>query len=243
MEFTVQNNSLLYSVSFTEETARISIRDLSNGLYESVVTLPITVWHIIEHQRQQFDTYHQGQVPVTENQLGTHAIGHEVAVITRHHYPPVDGTDFPDNYLAGSIQYTFPWEEGQIPNNWFNTTETSQVCSPEPQNSLLQIVSNAGSSEQSELSADTSTTWSLNDLVNFDPAQYYGSTDMSTTPSMTTPSIEDGTAHNPIVLNDEAPITPISVRPTEPPAIVEKVRPFGNEIQNLPDHVVRTLFE
>ena len=31
-DFTVHNNSLLYSVSFTEETARISIRDLSNGL-------------------------------------------------------------------------------------------------------------------------------------------------------------------------------------------------------------------
>ena len=243
MEFTVQNNSLLYSVSFTEETARISIRDLSNGLYESILNLPITVWHIIEHQRQQFDTYHQGQVPITENQLGTHAMGHEVAVISGHHYPHVNGTDFPDNYVAGSIQYTFPWEEGQIPNNWFNTPETSQVSSPEPQNSLLQIVSNAGSSEQSELSVDTSTTWSFNDLENFDPAQYYGSTDMSTTPSMTTPSIEDGTAHNPIVLTDEAPITPISVRPTEPPAIVERVRPFGNEIQNLPDHVVRTLFE
>ena len=240
MEFTVQNNSLLYSVSFTEETARISIRDLSNGLYESVVTLPITVWHIIEHQRQQFDTYHQGQVPITENQLGTHAMGHEVAVISGHHYPHVRETD---NYVAGSIQYTFPWEEGQIPSNWFDTPETSQVSSPEPQNSLLQIVSNAGSSEQSELSVDTSTTWSFNDLENFDRAQYYGSTDMSTTPSMTTPSIEDGTAHNLIVLTDEAPITPISVRPTEPPAIVERVHPFGNEIQNLPDHVVRTLFE
>ena len=40
---------------------------------------------------------------------------------------------------------------------------------------------------------------------------------MSTTLSMTTPSIEDdGTAHNPIVLTDEAPVTPISVRPIEP---------------------------
>ena len=66
---------------------------------------------------------------------------------------------------------------------------------------------------------------------------------MSTTPSMTTPSIEDGPAHNPIVLTDEALITPISVRPTEPPTIAERVCPFGNEIQNLPDHVVRTLFE
>ena len=243
MEFTVQNNSLPYSVSFTEETARISIRDLSNGVHESVVTLPIIAWHIIEHQRQQFDTYHQGQVRITENQLGPHAMGHEVAVISGHHYPHVNGTDLPDNYVAGSTQYTFPWEEGQTPNNWFNTPEISQVSSPEQQSSLLQIVSNAGRSQQSELSIDISITWSFNDLENFDPAQYYGSTDMSTTPSMTTPSIEDGTAHNPIVLTDQAPETRISVRPTEPPAIVERVRPFGNEIENLPDHVVRTLFE
>ena len=235
----MQNNSLLHSVSFTEETARINIRDLSNGLYDSVVTLPIPVWHIIGHQRQQFDTYHQGQVPITENQLGTHAMDHEV--ISGHHYRHVNGTDFPDNYVAGSIQYTFTWEEEQIPNNWFNTPETSQVSSPEPQSSLLQIVSNAGSSQQSELSVDTSTTWSFNDLENFDPAQYYGSSDMSTTQSMTTTSIEDGTAHNPTVLTDEAPVTHISVRPTDTPAIVERVRPFGNEIQNLPDHVVRTL--
>ena len=94
MEFTVQNNSLLYSFSFTEETARISIKDLSNGLYETVMTLPITVWHIIEHQRQQFDTYHQGQVPITENQLGTQAMGHEVAVISGHHYPTLLGQNF-----------------------------------------------------------------------------------------------------------------------------------------------------
>ena len=66
---------------------------------------------------------------------------------------------------------------------------------------------------------------------------------MSTTPSMTTHSIEDGTAHNPFVLTDEAPITAISVQPTEPPANVERMRPLGNEIQNLSDYVVRTLFE
>ena len=186
MEFTVQNNSLLYSVSFTEETARISIRDMSIGLYESLVTLIITVWHIIEHQRQQFDTYHQGQVPITENQLGTHAMGHKVAVISGHHYPHVEGTDVPDNYVAGSFQYTFPWKEGQIRNNWFNTPETSQVSSPEQQNNLLYIVNNAG-------------------------------------------SIKDGKAHSPIVLTDEAPVTPISVRPTMPPAIYGRVRPFGNE--------------
>ena len=53
MEFTVQNNNLLYSVFFTEEIPQIGVQDLSNGLYESVITLPITVGHIIEHQRQQ----------------------------------------------------------------------------------------------------------------------------------------------------------------------------------------------
>ena len=168
---------------------------------------------------------------------------HEVAVIWGRHNPHVNGTDFPDNYIAGSIQYTFAWEEEQIPNNWFKTPETSQVSSPEPQNKLLQTVSNEGSSEQSELSVDTSTTLSFIDLENFDTAQYYGSTDMSTIPSMTTPSIDDGTAHNPIVLTDEAPVTPISVRPTAPPAIVERFRTFGNEIQNLSDYFVRTLFE
>ena len=60
---------------------------------------------------------------------------------------------------------------------------------------------------------------------------------------MTTPSVEERTAHNPIMLTDEAPITPISVRPKEPPAIAERVSPFGNEIQNLSEYVVRTLFE
>ena len=68
MEYTVQNNSLLYSVSFIEEIAWIGVRHLSSGLYESVITLPITVRQIIEHQRQQFDTNHQGHVPITENQ-------------------------------------------------------------------------------------------------------------------------------------------------------------------------------
>ena len=184
MEFTFQNNNLLYSVSFTEEIARIGVRDLSNGLYESVITLPIT-----EHQRQQFDTYHQGQVPITENQLGTHAMGHEVAVVSGHHYPHVNGSDFPANYVGGNIRYTFPWEEGQIPNSWFTTPEVGEVSNSEVGNNLLQIVSRAQSREHSELSVDTSTTTSLNDLENFDPSQYNGSTDMSTTPSMTTPSI------------------------------------------------------
>ena len=240
MEFTVQKNSLLYSFSFTEETARISIKDLSNGLNESVMTLPITVWHIIEHQRQQFDTYHQGQVPITENQLGTQAMGHEVAVISGQHYPHVAGTEFPPSYVAGNIQYTFPWEEGQIPNSWFSSPDVNQVLSSvEESGNLLQTVS---SFDGSELSVDTST-WAANEQQNFDPAQYYGSTDMSTTPSMTTPSIEDGTAHNPILLTDENSTTSISVQPTDPPVIFERSRSFVNEIQNLPEYVVRTLFE
>ena len=108
---------------------------------------------------------------------------------------------------------------------------------------FLQIMSKAGSSEQSELSVGTSTTSSFNDLENFDPAKYYCSTDMLTTAPMTTHSIEYVKAHNPIVLFDEAPVTPISVRPTETPAIVERVRSCCKEIQNLSDYVVKTLFE
>ena len=59
--------NLLYSVSFAEETAGIRNRELSNGLYEASISSPISVLHIIEHYRQQFDTYHQGQFPITEN--------------------------------------------------------------------------------------------------------------------------------------------------------------------------------
>ena len=167
-------------------------------------------------------------------------MGHEVDVISGHHYPHVAGTEFSPNYVAGNIQYTFSWEEGQIPNSWFSSPDVNQVLSSvEESGNLLQTVSGF---DGSELSVDTST-WSANDQQYFDPAQYYGSTDMSTTPSMTTPSIEDGTAHNPILLTDESSTTSISVQPTDPPVIFERSRPFGNEIQNLPEYVVRTLFE
>ena len=174
MEFTVQKNSLLYSVSFTEEIAQIEDGDLSNRLFESAIALPITVWQIFEYQPQQFHTYHQGQVPITENHLGTHAMGQEVAVVSGHHYPHVNGSDFPAHYVAGSIQHTFPWEEDQIPNSLFPTKEVCHVSSPEVENNLLQIVSRAHSGEQSEMSIDTSTISSFEDLENFDRAQYYG---------------------------------------------------------------------
>ena len=74
-------------------------------------------------KRQQFDNYHRGQVPITENQLGTQAMGHEVAVISGKHYPHVARTEFPPNYVAGNLQYTFPWEEGQITNSWFSSSD------------------------------------------------------------------------------------------------------------------------
>ena len=169
-------------------------------------------------------------------------MGHKVAVVSGHHYPYVNGSHCPANYVAGTIQYTFPCEEGQIPNSWFTTPEICQISSPQVENNLLQIVSRAHSREHSELSVDTSTTTSFNDLENFDPAQYYGSTDMSTTPSMTTPSIEEGTAHNPIFLSDVLN-TLVTVQPTQLPARIERQRGFGNEIQNLPEYVIETLFE
>ena len=137
-----------------------------------------------------------------------------------HHYPHVAGTEFPTNYVAGNIQYTFPLEEGQIPNSWFSSPDANHVLSSvEKSGNLLQTVS---SFDGSELSVDTST-WSANDQQNFDLAEYYGSTDMSTTPPMTKPSIEDGTAHNPVFLTDENSTTSISVQPTDPPVTFERL--------------------
>ena len=58
----------------------------------------------------------------------------------------------------------------------------------------------------------------------------------------------DGSVENPIVLDDEeedkenAPTTPVSERPTEPPRLVRS-RPFGARIENVPDYVYRNLFE
>ena len=136
--------------------------------------------------------------------------------------------------------HILPLEEGRIPNSFFSSPNVNQVLSSvEESGKLLQTVS---SFDGSELSVDTST-WTANDQQNLDPAQYYGSTDISTTPSMTTHSIEDGTAHNPILLTEENSTTSISVQPIDPPVIFERSRHFGNEIQNLPEYVVRTLFE
>ena len=149
---------------------------------------------------------------------------------------------FPANYVAGNIQYIFPWEEEQMSNSWFTTPDVCQVSSPDVENNLLHIVSRAHSREHSELSIDTSTTTSFNDLENFDPAQYYGSTDMSTTPSMTTPSIEEGTAHNSVFLSDVLN-TPVTVQPNQLPGRIERKSVFGNEIQSLPEYVIESLFE
>ena len=57
----------------------------------------------------------------------------------------------------------------------------------------------------------------------------------------------DGSVENPIVLDEEedkenAPTTPVSVRPTEPPRLLRS-RPFGARIENAPEYVYRNLFE
>ena len=57
----------------------------------------------------------------------------------------------------------------------------------------------------------------------------------------------DGSVENPIVLDEEedkqnAPTTPESVRPTEPPRL-QRSRAFGARIENFPDYVCRNLFQ
>ena len=59
----------------------------------------------------------------------------------------------------------------------------------------------------------------------------------------------DGSVENPVVLDEEEdkenapPITtPESARPTEPPRL-QRSRPFGTRIENVPDYVYRNLFQ
>ena len=61
----------------------------------------------------------------------------------------------------------------------------------------------------------------------------------------------NGSVENPILLDAEedkenkenaAPTTPESVQPTEPPRL-QKSRPFGTRIENVPDYVYRKLFQ
>ena len=57
----------------------------------------------------------------------------------------------------------------------------------------------------------------------------------------------DRSVENPIVLDEEedkenAPSTPESARPTEPPRL-QRSRAFGVRIENVPDYVYRNLFQ
>ena len=57
----------------------------------------------------------------------------------------------------------------------------------------------------------------------------------------------DGSVENPILLDEKedkenAPTTPESERPTEPPRLLRS-RPFGARLENVPDYVYRNLFE
>ena len=59
--------------------------------------------------------------------------------------------------------------------------------------------------------------------------------------------MDDGSVENPIVLDEEedkanAPTTPESVRPNEPPRL-QRSRAFGPRTENVPDYVYRNLFE
>ena len=62
-------------------------------------------------------------------------------------------------------------------------------------------------------------------------------------------SMGEGSVENPIVLDEEEdkenaplPSTPEFVRPTDPPRL-QRSRPFGTRIENVPDYVYRNLFQ
>ena len=59
----------------------------------------------------------------------------------------------------------------------------------------------------------------------------------------------EGSVENPVVLDEEEdkenappPSTPESVRPTDPPTL-QRSRPLGTRIENVPDYVFRNLFQ
>ena len=58
----------------------------------------------------------------------------------------------------------------------------------------------------------------------------------------------EGSVENPFVLDEEedkenAPSTPESVRPTQPPRLQQRSHPFGTRIENVLDYVYRNLFQ
>ena len=106
MRFTVTNSNLIYSFSFTPEKVHIQINDTSNNLFMTCLEMPVEVLQIIEQQRQQFNTFHMSQVPLTENQLGTQQMSSEVAAESGHDLPDI----FDANFVPGPINFNFPWE-------------------------------------------------------------------------------------------------------------------------------------
>ena len=66
--------------------------------------MPIEVLQIIEEQRQQFNTFHLFQVPLTENQMGTQQMSSELAAENGHDLPDI----FDRNFVQ--INFNFPWE-------------------------------------------------------------------------------------------------------------------------------------
>ena len=106
MIFTVTNSNLIYSFSFTPEKVHIQINDTSNNLFMTCLEMPVEVLQIIEQQRQQFNTFHMSQVPLTENQLGTQQMSSEVAAESGHDLPDI----FDANFVPGTINFNFPWE-------------------------------------------------------------------------------------------------------------------------------------
>ena len=106
MIFTVTNSNLIYSFSFTPEKVHIQINDTSNNLFMTCLEMPVEVLQIIEQQRQQFNTFHMSQVPLTENQLGTQQMSSEVAAESGHDLPDI----FDANFVPGPINFNFPWE-------------------------------------------------------------------------------------------------------------------------------------
>ena len=114
---------------------------------------------------QQFEKYLQAQVPTADNQLGTHAMGHKLAVVFLHKYPPFAG--YPPLQLCGwEHKILFFIGKRTDSQQQVQYTQDNQVSRLEPENKLIKVVNSSGSVE---LNIDNGSP-SVNDFQNLDPA-------------------------------------------------------------------------
>lgn len=67
MQFTVHNAELEYKFCFSAENLNIIIKSRGTGFYILDIDIPITVWKLVEKQREEFYVRESQRIPWTKN--------------------------------------------------------------------------------------------------------------------------------------------------------------------------------